>query len=114
MSKRESICEHCEVIFTYKNDRMGKFCSQKCHYGSKRESANCSQCRKEFKRRKKDPRKTCSTRCFMISRGIKSKDPIVKETCEALKKEEVGQMNVDESVLDKIRRAVLDFFTAKS
>jgi len=75
MSKRESICEQCALIFTHKNDRMGKFCSQKCHYGSKRESANCGQCHKEFKRRKKEPRKTCSKTCFMISRGIKIVTP---------------------------------------
>ena len=72
MSK-ESICEHCEVIFIYKtSDRLGKFCSQKCHYGSKRDKAFCVQCKKEFEKRKKDPRKTCSKACFMVNRGIKS------------------------------------------
>lgn len=71
MSK-ESICEHCQAIFTYKaTDRLGKFCSQKCHYASKRDKSFCIHCMKEFEKRIKDPRKTCSKACFMVSRRIK-------------------------------------------
>lgn len=114
MNKKESICEKCAVIFTHKSDRSGKFCSQACHYASKRETAICSQCGKEFETRKKEPRKTCSDYCFMMSRGLKSKDPRFKDTCDTLKKDQLGQITLDETMIDKIRRTFFELFGAKS
>jgi hypothetical protein len=110
---KESICEQCEVIFTYNAaDRLGKFCSQKCHYASKKEVASCSQCHQEFMRRKKDPRKTCSDKCFMIRRGLRSKSPETREIFTHMRNEQGGQTSLLDRFFLKVRRA-FELITAK-
>lgn len=110
---KQGHCQQCSATFNYNdNDRQGKFCSQTCHYASKQEKASCSQCRKEFIRRKKDPRKTCSTVCFAISRGIKSKSLEIKEFFEQLRNEKAGQSSFLGRFFLKVRNTV-QLFTAK-
>jgi len=110
---KQGICQQCSTPFNYNhNDRQGKFCSQVCHYSSKKEKAPCSQCRKEFVRRKKDPRKTCSNLCFAISRGVRSKSPQVKDFFEHLRSEKVGQLSFLGKIFLKVRETI-ELFTAK-
>lgn len=74
-----SICEYCRDKFSYNNkDSKGKFCSQRCHYASKNERMTCVECKKEFIKRKKDMRKSCSTDCFK-ARRMKITKPRVKD-----------------------------------
>lgn len=110
---KQGHCQQCLATFNYNdNDRQGKFCSQACHYASKQEKASCSQCCKEFIRRKKDPRKTCSTVCFAISRGVKSKSLEIKEFFEQLRNEKAGQSSFLGRFFLKVRSTV-QLFTAK-
>jgi len=90
-------CINCSIEFMYNDqDRSGKFCSKKCHYASKNELATCIYCSKEFERRIKEARKTCSKECWINSRGIKSKDPAIKEESKARQALKNGQMVIEE------------------
>jgi hypothetical protein len=109
---KQGQCQHCSTSFNYNGlDRLGKFCSQKCHYDSKKERSRCTICQKEFERRKKDPRKSCSSECFMISRGIKSRIPEFKEVCLKWQADKAGQISFLGKMISKVRRAITIFTT---
>ena len=90
-------CTNCAIEFMYNDqDRSGKFCSKKCHYASKNEMATCCFCSKEFERRIKEARKTCSKECWKNSRGMKSKDDGIKEESRFKQAIKNGQMIIEE------------------
>ena len=94
---QQGICSQCKVNFTYNNqDRSGKFCSKKCHYDSKNEQAICVHCQQSFNRTIKGGRKTCSKDCWAGQKGLRSKNPKVRELCEFLRARSGGQFSVEE------------------
>jgi len=111
---KHGICTNCSTPFKYNsNDRLGKFCSQKCHFSSKQEKASCPYCHKEFIKRKKENRKSCSSECFLIGKGMRSKSPQVKDFFVRLRNEKGGQSSIVESFFLKVRRAIDYLFPTK-
>lgn len=103
---RISICEYCRTKFSYNNkDSKGKFCSQTCHYASKNEKMSCIECGKEFIKRKKDMRKSCSTECFK-NRRMKKSTKSRKEDSKLPKGIEVNKVEKVEKIPEKEYQSV--------
>lgn len=100
---QQGICSQCKVTFTFNDqDRSGKFCSKKCHYDSKNEDATCVHCQKTFARTIKAGRKTCSKECWIGQKGLRSKNPQVKEITSFERAVKSGQIAITETIKTRI------------
>lgn len=95
---KQSQCATCATFFMYKTeDSTGKFCSRSCYYKSRNMIVICKNCGKEFTKRLKDKRKTCSLECYKLRKGSSSKDQSIKELSRIINSKIAGQTSLDGS-----------------
>ena len=61
--------------------------------------AICKNCGKEFKKRVKDPRKTCSLECYKARKSSRSKDDSVRELARVINSKIAGQTSLDTRII---------------
>lgn len=76
-------------------DSTGKFCSRTCYYESRNIMAICKNCGKDFKKRVKDPRLTCSQECYKARKSLKSRDDSVRELARVINSKIAGQISIE-------------------
>ena len=106
---KTSQCSHCAKIFSYNdNDSKGLFCTRSCHYKSKKHMAICKNCGKDFIKNKREMRQTCSEKCYLLRRSLRSKSEQIRETARIKNSENAGQICIDKKINEDIPPALTD------